>query len=63
MTGISTALWALVVIAVYCLPWSIALHREHPRAGIIALINLALGWTLIGWLLALVLATERFRPR
>jgi hypothetical protein len=28
--------------------------RKHPNAGAIAVLNLLLGWTFIGWVIALV---------
>jgi hypothetical protein len=40
----------------YFLPTMIALWREHPRAWAIYAINFLLGWTCIGWVVALVWA-------
>jgi len=47
----------IVVIGLYFLPTIIALARdkESGTAGVI-LVNLFLGWTLLGWLLAFVWA-------
>ena len=39
----------------YMLPTSIAVMRRAPW-GICFLVNLLLGWTVIGWIVALVLA-------
>ena len=39
----------------YLLPTSIALVRRAPT-GVVFFVNLLLGWTLIGWIVALVLA-------
>ncbi len=44
----------IVVILVYFLPTVIALSRGHLSALAIFLINLFFGWTLIGWLVALI---------
>lgn len=45
----------LVVVAVlYFLPAVIALLRGHRNAGAITVLNLLLGWTLVGWVVALV---------
>lgn len=47
---------AQYAVAVYCLPTLIALVRRHPEAGHISVINMYLGWTLVGWVWALVAA-------
>jgi hypothetical protein len=46
-------LLALGVIA-YLLPAVIAVKRGHRNAGPVILIDLLLGWTVIGWIVALV---------
>lgn len=40
----------------YMLPWAIAATRGKSNSGAIGLLNLLLGWTLIGWIVALVMA-------
>ncbi len=40
----------------YMLPWAIAVHRSKSDTGKILLINLLLGWSIIGWIWALVLS-------
>lgn len=42
------------VIGVYLLPSLIAFSRGHNNLVPIFLFNLVLGWTMIGWVLALV---------
>lgn len=49
-----TVIVAMVVIVTYFLP--ALLGRHKPDATAIAIINLILGWTLIGWVVALVMA-------
>ena len=48
-----------VVVAIitvgYMLPWAIAAVRDVPHWGVFWL-NLLLGWTVIGWIVALVLS-------
>ncbi len=44
---------AEVVIAAYFLPAVIALGRNHPNGIAISIVNLFLGWTLIGWVVAM----------
>lgn len=61
--GLSVLL--LVVVALYFLPLAIALRWHHPNAAAIAVINFLFGWTLIGWVAALVWALYQTpdRPR
>ena len=40
----------------YLLPWAIAATRNRNNVGATAMINLFLGWSLIGWVVALVMA-------
>ena len=58
---------ALVVsTAMYFLPSIVAIARDHRNAGPIFLLNLLLGWTFIGWVVALVwsfTAQGRYRRR
>ena len=44
----------VIPLMIYFLPWLIALVRGHHSAGGIFVLNLLLGWTLVGWLVALV---------
>lgn len=40
--------------ALYFLPSIIAAHRGHPSRTSILIFNTLLGWTFIGWIVALV---------
>lgn len=44
---------AAAVLALYLLPTIIATKRRHRQTGPIAIINLLLGFTLVGWIVAL----------
>ena len=44
------------IFAFYFLPSIIALIRKHRNESAIAILNLFLGWTFIGWVIALVWA-------
>ncbi len=44
----------LIAFFIYFLPAVIAMLRGHHNAGAILLLNLFLGWTLLGWVIALV---------
>lgn len=47
----------------YLVPWLVAEARGHPQATRILLLNLTAGWTLVGWLAALLWARrEPERP-
>lgn len=45
-----------VFLAIYFLPAIIASHRRHRNKTAITVLNLFLGWTFIGWVIALVWA-------
>jgi ABC-type sugar transport system permease subunit len=42
----------------YFLPFAIAFNKKRANAGAIFALNFFLGWTLIGWVLALVWALK-----
>jgi Superinfection immunity protein len=48
-------------IMLYFAPWIIAARRHVPNVGTVAVINVLLGWTFIGWVVALAMAC-RDRP-
>ena len=56
---------ALVVIGVilYFLPLLVAGCRHHHQVGAIAVIDVFLGWTFVGWVVALAMAASRTDPR
>jgi ABC-type sugar transport system permease subunit len=43
-----------VISLFYFLPFAIAFNRKRANTGAIFALNLFLGWSLIGWVLALV---------
>jgi len=43
-------------IALYFLPTIVALARKMPNVGSVIVINLFLGWTIIGWIVALAMS-------
>ena len=49
-------------VAAYLLPTFIAWSRHAPGLIATAIINVTLGWTLIGWLAALAMAMRRPAP-
>ena len=49
--------WVCTVLTVgYLLPWAVAATRNRSNTAAIALLNLFLGWSLVGWVVALVMA-------
>lgn len=54
--GLGGLLVWVIVGAVYCMPALIAWRRRVPRAGLILAANLALGWTILGWVVLLLVA-------
>lgn len=51
-----------VAAAVYFLPWIVARGRAHPNSLAIFMLNLFLGWTFLGWVIALVWACTSRPP-
>ena len=52
---------ALAILFVYCVPTLVALLRVHHQVGAIIVINLFLGWTFLGWVVALAMACGAVR--
>jgi hypothetical protein len=47
--------WLIAILTGgYMVPWAIAVQRSRSDSGAVFLINLLLGWTIIGWVWALV---------
>ena len=46
------------VFIIYFLPSIVAHNRKHKNASAIAILNLFLGWTLLGWVVALIWAVS-----
>lgn len=54
--GIGSLVALVVVLGLYFLPTIIASQRGVTNFGSIAVINLFLGWTLVGWVVALAMS-------
>jgi hypothetical protein len=59
------ALVVTVVIGgcIYFLPALVAARRRHHNQGAVFVVNLFLGWTFIGWVVALAMAASAVRTR
>jgi hypothetical protein len=58
-----TFLLGLVLIAFYLLPTFIAAGRNHHNMWSILLMNLLLGWIIIGWVVALIWSVSAVRGK
>lgn len=46
----------VILCLLYFLPVVIAFSRQHHQKGAIAVVNTLLGWTFVGWVVALAMA-------
>jgi hypothetical protein len=51
----SIVMW-IFMAAIYFMPTIIAIARKRSNMVLVLLINAFLGWTLVGWVIALILA-------
>jgi RsiW-degrading membrane proteinase PrsW (M82 family) len=51
-----------LVLAFYFLPTIIAIKRKSPHTMAVVILNFFLGVTLLGWIIALVLASKQPQP-
>jgi hypothetical protein len=54
--------WTLISLGAYFAPAIVAFIRRVPNTGSVIVIDLLLGWTIIGWIVALAMAC-RSKPR
>ena len=57
-SGIAVLVIYVVAICMYFLPTIIAFRRKVVNAGSVFVINLFLGWSLIGWVVSLAMAVR-----
>ncbi|WP_201467092.1 superinfection immunity protein [Janibacter melonis] len=55
------AIVVAVVTAGYMLPWAIAAVRGNRNTWSVFWVNLLLGWTVVGWVVALVMSIREHR--
>ena len=60
--GIGALLLIVIIFGFYFLPLIIAASRHVPNVGSVAVINIFLGWTFIGWIIALAMACRTAPP-
>ena len=61
MDAIGGLLSVLAALAVYLIPGWVAVIRRHHQSAAIMVLTLLLGWTGIGWVVALVWACTAVR--
>ncbi|MBQ7725921.1 MAG: superinfection immunity protein [Clostridia bacterium] len=54
-------LWCILGVAFYFIPTIVAYKRKHLNKVSILLVNIFLGWTFIGWVVALVWSASNSR--
>lgn len=52
-----------LVIGIYLIPTIVAVSRKHLQKVPIILVNILLGWSFIGWVVALVWACTKSKPK
>lgn len=52
-------IFLVIILGLSFLPTIIAFKRRHPQKVPILLVNFFLGWTFIGWIVALVWSTTK----
>lgn len=55
------AIVVAILSAGYMLPWAIAAYRGNANVWPVFWVNLLLGWTVIGWIVALVMSLREHR--
>jgi hypothetical protein len=63
MSEATGAVVLIVIFGMYFVPLFVAGARSMPNVGSVAVINVLLGWTVIGWIVALAMACGSNRPR
>jgi len=56
-------LLVFVALCAYLLPTLIAAGRNHHNIGVVFVINAFLGWTFLGWVVALAWSVSEVKPR
>lgn len=52
----------IILIGLYFVPLIVAAIRKVPNIGSIAVINIFLGWSLVGWVVSLAMASRSATP-
>lgn len=64
MDALISLLLIFAVVGIYLGPGLIALNRGHRNVNAIGALNIFLGWTFLGWVVALIWSlTDNTQPR
>ena len=62
-TTVKVVAWMVAVFSsLYVLPWAIAATRNLRNHWTIFWVDLLLGWTIVGWIVGLVMACRSKKP-
>jgi hypothetical protein len=61
--GAASVAIGIIGLVLYFVPFIVALLRKTPNVGSVFVINLFLGWTVIGWIIALAMAAGSSQSR
>ena len=62
-TPVVVIAWIVTLFSwAYMLPWAIAASRGKANQWAVLLVSLFLGWTVVGWIVALVMSLTAHRP-
>ncbi|MBM3590352.1 MAG: superinfection immunity protein [Alphaproteobacteria bacterium] len=56
-----TLFYIILIFLAYFLPFIVSLSRKHKDSTAIFVLNFLLGWTLIGWVIALIWSVKSFK--
>jgi hypothetical protein len=56
MLGLEGLVWLFVIFALYFIPTMVARSRKHRNSSAITALNILLGWTVLGWIIAFIWA-------
>lgn len=59
MSGFFVGCFVGLCILLYFVPWMIAAYRNHHQRSAIVILNIFLGWSFIGWLIALIWSVSK----
>jgi predicted RNA-binding Zn-ribbon protein involved in translation (DUF1610 family) len=62
MDAFGIFIWTLALTPLYLIPTFVAATRRVSNVGSVVVVNLFLGWTCIGWIVALAMAWAGNRP-
>jgi hypothetical protein len=62
MGNVGSGIGAAIFICIYMYPAYLSQCRGHPQQNSISTLNLFLGWTILGWIGALIWAWGDFDP-